>query len=371
MSHAAAALQVTDEQRRGLEEIASSPSRPYRDVVRAKALLDTCDGIANLEIARRREVSAVTVRAWHQRFSKQGLAGFGNIAPGRGRKPTYSNDDYISMLEMVFNSTSPNGDARWSVRTMAKACGMGKSTVAKIWKALDITPQRTDTFKLSNDPQFSKKLVDIVGLYLNPPEKAVVLCVNEKSSIQALDRTQPSLPLKPGRAGTMTHDYKRHGTSALFAALDTATGKVIAQTTKRHRNQEFLSFLRRIDHSVPKELGVHIVLDNYATHKHSNIKAWLDKHPRFHFHFTPTSSSWLNQVERFFGILTDKIIRNQTFHSAADLEEKIMDWITRHNTNPTPFTWVKVTWVKDAETILAKINRARTTLDTITDRIPN
>ncbi|SNV82463.1 Integrase core domain protein [Corynebacterium cystitidis DSM 20524] len=270
------------------------------------------------------------------------------------------------MLEMLFNSEPPGGDSRWSVRTMAAACGMSKSTVAKIWKSLGITPHRTDIFKLSNDPEFTEKLVDIVGLYLNPPEKAVVLCVDEKSSIQALDRTQPSLPLKPGRAGTMTHDYKRHGTSTLFAALDTATGKVIAQTTKRHRNQEFLTFLRQIDATVPDELGVHIVLDNYATHKHSNIKAWLDKHPRFVFHFTPTSSSWLNQVERFFGILTDKVIRNQAFHSVADLEHKIMDWINHRNINPTPFTWVK-----DAETILATINRARTTLESTTNQKHN
>lgn len=250
-----------------------------------------------------------------------GMDNFACVAPGRGRKATYTNDDYISMLETLFNSSPPNKDARWSVRSMADVTGMGKSTIAKIWKSLGIKPHRMDVFKLSNDPLFREKIIDIVGLYLNPPENAIVLCVDEKSSIQALDRTQPWLPRKPGCAGTMTHDYKRHGTSMLFAALDVATGKVISQSSKRHRHQEFMKFLNLIEATVPQEAKVHIVLGNYATHKHSNIKDWLDKHPRFIFHFTPISSSWLNQVERFFGILTEKTIQNQAFTSVEHLEQ--------------------------------------------------
>lgn len=243
---------------------------------------------------------------------------------------------------------------------MAEVTGIGKSTIAKIWKSLGIKPHRTDVFKLSNDPLFKEKIIDIVGLYLNPPENAIVLCVDEKSSIQALDRTQPSLPMKPGRAGTMTHDYKRHGTSTLFAALDVATGKVISQSSKRHRHQEFMKFLNLIEATIPQGAKIHIVVDNYATHKHSNIKDWLDKHPRLTFHFTPVSSSWLNQVERFFKVLTDKTIRNQAFTSVEHLEQTIQDWIDARNKNPKPFLWVA-----DAESTLKKIDQGQKTLERI------
>ena len=323
-------------------------------------LIAAADGVANGEIARTYGISVVSVRAWRARFVADGMDNFARVAPGRGRKATYTNDDYISMLETLFNSPPPNKDARWSVRSMAEVTGMSKSTIAKIWKSLGIKPHRMDVFKLSNDPLFKEKIIDIVGLYLHPPENAIVLCVDEKSSIQALDRTQPSLPMKPGRAGTMTHDYKRHGTSTLFAALDVATGKVISQSSKRHRHQEFMKFLNLIEATIPQGAKIHIVLDNYATHKHSNIKDWLDKHPRLTFHFTPVSSSWLNHVERFFKVLTEKTIRNQAFTSVEHLEQTIQDWIDARNENPKPFVWVA-----DAESILKKIDQGQKTLERV------
>lgn len=360
MPRIAAPLTMTEDQRLALSDIAASTSRPHREVIRAQVLLAAADGVANVDIAHRFGTSTVTVRAWRARFLRDGLENFARVAKGRGRKAIYTNDDYISMLETLFNSPPPNNDARWSVRSMAQVTGMGKSTIAAVWKSLGIKPHRTDVFKLSNDPLFKEKIIDIVGLYLNPPENAIVLCVDEKSSIQALDRTQPSLPMKPGRAGTMTHDYKRHGTSTLFAALDIATGTVISQSSKRHRHQEFMKFLNLIEATVPKGTEVHIVLDNYTTHKHSNIKDWLDKHPRFTFHFTPVSSSWLNQVERFFGVLTEKAIRNRAFVSVEHLERTIREWIDARNENPRPFVWVA-----DAESILRKIERGRETLERV------
>ncbi len=244
---------------------------------------------------------------------------------------------------------------------MAKAKGVSPATVQRIWSARGIAPHRVKTFKLSNDKHFEDKLVDIVGLYLNPPEKAVVLCMDEKSQIQALDRTQASLPMKKGRAGTMTHDYKRNGTTTLFAALDVLTGKVIGQCMARHRHEEFLKFLRTIDREVPDGLQIHLILDNYATHKHANVKKWLDKHPRFHLHFTPTSSSWLNLVERFFGKLTDKAIRRGVFQSVPDLIAAIEAYLNANNNDPTPFVWTAT-----ADAILEKVRRGRVALDAIT-----
>ena len=244
---------------------------------------------------------------------------------------------------------------------MAKAKGVSPATVQRIWSARGIQPHRVKTFKLSNDKHFEAKLVDIVGLYLDPPEKAVVLCMDEKSQIQALDRTQASLPMKKGRAGTMTHDYKRNGTTTLFAALDVLSGKVIGQCMARHRHEEFLKFLRTIDREVPKGLQIHLIVDNYATHKHANVKAWLAKHPRFHLHFTPTSSSWLNLVERFFGKLTDKAIHRGVFQSVPDLIAAIETYLTANNNAPTPFVWTAT-----ADSILEKIRRGRVTLDAIT-----
>ena len=243
---------------------------------------------------------------------------------------------------------------------MAARAGVSSSTVQRIWSARGIKPHRVETFKLSTDPRFEEKLVDVVGLYLNPPEKAVVLCLDEKSQIQALDRTQPSLPIKPGRAGTMTHDYKRNGTTTLFAALDVLTGSVIGQCLPRHRHVEFLKFLKTIDREVPAGLKVHLILDNYATHKHPNVTAWLARHPRFVLHFTPTSSSWLNMVEIFFGQLTDKAIRRGIFHNVPALIAAIETYLAAHNKNPEPFTWTATT-----EQILEKVRRGRVTLDAI------
>ena len=245
---------------------------------------------------------------------------------------------------------------------MARAHGVSHTTVQKIWAARGLKPHRVETFKLSKDPRFEEKLADVVGLYLNPPERAIVLSMDEKSQIQALDRTQPSLPMKPGRAGTMTHDYKRNGTTTLFAALDVLTGSVIGQCLPRHRHTEFLTFLRTIDREVPTGLQIHLILDNYATHKHPNVKAWLAKHPRFHLHFTPTSSSWVNMVEGFFSQLTTKAIRRGVFQSVPDLIAAIDAYLTANNTNPTPFTWTKT-----ADQIVEKVQRGRVTLDAITN----
>ena len=242
---------------------------------------------------------------------------------------------------------------------MAKKAGVSKDTVQRVWAARGLKPHLVTTFKLSNDPKFEEKLIDVVGLYLDPPDNAIVLCMDEKSSVQALDRTQPSLPMVKGRAQTMTHDYKRHGTTTLFAALDVLTGKVIGSCLPKHRHQEFLKFLRTVDREVPKGLDIHMILDNYATHKHPDVKAWLDKHPRFDLHFTPTTSSWLNLVERWFRELTDKALRRGVFHSVPDLIAKIEDYLDATNADPTPFIWTAT-----AESILAKVARGRVALET-------
>ena len=256
----------------------------------------------------------------------------------------------------------PEGETRWSCRSMAQAKGVSPATVQRIWSARNIQPHRVKTFKLSNDKRFEQKLIDVVGLYLNPPENAIVLCMDEKSQIQALGRTQPSLPIKPGRTGTMTHDYKRYGTITLFVALEVLTGKVIGQCLSRHRHIEFLKFLRTTDREVPKGLQIHLILDNYGTHKHENVKRWLAKHSRFHLHFIPTSSSWLNMVERWFGKLTDKAIRRGAFHSVPDLIAAIEAYLEANNENPEPFVWTAT-----AEQILAKVRRGRIALESITN----
>jgi transposase len=252
----------------------------------------------------------------------------------------------------------PPAATHWSVRSMAKASGLSPSSVQRIWKAHGLKPHLTRTFKLSRDPLFEQKVADVVGLYLDPPERALVLSVDEKSQIQALDRTQPGLPMKKGRAGTMTHDYKRHGTTTLFAALDVASGKVIGECMNRHRHQEFLRFLRVIDRDTPNTLDLHLICDNYATHKHPKVKAWLARHTRFHLHFTPTSASWLNQVERFFGLITQDAIRCGVFHSVAHLEQCISRYLDNHNADPKPFVWTATT-----RKILDKVARAKQALE--------
>ena len=286
---------MTEGQREILEKLAKLQTAPHRDVTRAKALLLAADGAANTAIAWEFGVSATSVTSWRARFADEGLKKFGKVKPGRGRKPTIPDEKVASIVEATLHEKPP-GETHWSCRTMAKAQGVSPATVQRVWAARGLKPHLVKSFKLSNDKRFEEKLVDVVGLYLDPPERAVVLCMDEKSQIQALDRTQPSLPMMKGRAGTMTHDYKRNGTTTLFAALNVLTGVVIGECLPRHRHEEFLKFLRKVNREVPNGLAVHMILDNYATHKHPNVKAWLEKHPRFHLHFTPTSSSWLNLV---------------------------------------------------------------------------
>ena len=346
-------------QRETLEQVTRCSSRPHRVIQQARGLLLAADGVANTDIARRLDVSRNTVITWRDRFEAQGLKEFGKVRAGRGRPVSISDDTVNEVVRRTLH-TKPAGETHWSCRTMAADMGISKSMVQQIWSSRGIKPHLVDTFKLSNDRHFEEKLVDVVGLYLNPPDQAVVLCVDEKSQIQALDRTQASLPMKKGRAGTMTHDYKRNGTTTLFAALDTITGHVIGQCLPRHRHNEFLVFLKTIDRNVPRGLQVHLIVDNYGTHTHDNVKAWLAKHPRFHLHFTPTSSSWLNLVERWFRELTDKAIRRGVFPSVPDLIAAIEDYLAAHNDDPKPFVWTAT-----AESIIAKVRRGRVALDQV------
>ena len=359
MNRAAVALVMSDGQRETLQALARSQTAAHREVQRAEALLLAGDGVANTQIARRVGVKAATVRAWRARFAEEGLAKLGKVRAGRGRKSTIPQDKIDEIVELTRNSTPP-GQTHWSCRTMAERVGVSPATVQRVWAARGLKPHLVKTFKLSNDPRFEEKLIDVVGLYLNPPDNALVLCLDEKSSVQALDRTQPSLPMTRGRAATMTHDYKRNGTTTLFAALDVLSGTVIGQCLPRHRHEEFLKFLRKIDRDVPQGLQVHLICDNYATHKHADVKAWLAKHPRFHMHFTPTSSSWLNLVERWFRELTDKALRRGVFHSVPDLIAKIEQYLAAHNDQPRPFIWTAT-----ADEILAKVARGRVALQAV------
>ncbi len=351
---------MSDGQREALEVLARSQTAPHRQVQRAGALLLAADGVANTRIASRVGVNSATVRSWRSRFAEEGLAKLGKVRSGRGRKSTIPQDKIDEIVELTRNS-KPAGQTHWSCRTMAARVGVSPATVQRVWAARGLKPHLVKTFKLSNDPRFEEKLIDVVGLYLNPPDNAIVLCLDEKSSVQALDRTQPSLPMIKGRAETMTHDYKRNGTTTLFAALDVLTGKVIGDCLPRHRHTEFLKFLRKIDKEVPKGLQVHLICDNYATHKHPAVRAWFAKHPRFQMHFTPTSSSWLNLVERWFRELTDKALRRGVFHSVPNLIAKIEEYLDAHNDNPKPFIWTAT-----ADEILAKVARGRVALQAVT-----
>jgi transposase len=352
-------LLLTGGQREVLESLVRSRTSEHRLVQRARVLLLAADGVSNVEIAEASGASRPTVLAWRAQFGRDGLTRFGQVAEGRGRKASIPEEKIAEIVELTLHH-KPDGETHWSCRSMAKRTGVSSATVQRIWSARGLKPHLVDTFKLSNDPRFEEKLVDVVGLYLNPPDRAVVLAVDEKSQIQALDRTQPSLPLKPGRAGTMTHDYKRHGTTTLFAALNVLTGLVMGQCLPRHRHNEFLTFLKKINREVPRGLAIHLILDNYGTHGHPNVKAWLAKHPRFHLHFTPTSSSWLNLVERWFRELTDKAIRRGVFRSVPELIAAIEDYLQAHNTDPKPFVWTAT-----AEDILEKVRRGRVTLQQV------
>lgn len=358
----APALPVTDDQRAELTRIAGSSTLPHRKVVRAKALLWAADGVANQEIARRSEVDSDAVRRWRNRFVETGVGGVGVIAKGRGRKSWLAEGTVAEVVRVTQHERPDDGATHWTTRSLARRLGIGKDTVARIWSDHQLKPWKTDTFKISNDPQFEEKVVDVVGLYMDPPERAVVFSFDEKTQCQALDRTQPSLPMRPGRAGTMTHDYKRHGTTDLFAALDITTGEVLTHCRKGHTAADVLRFFKIIDRRVPRHLDVHVVLDNLSAHKAPEIREWLD-HPRrnrWHLHFTPTSSSWLNLVERWFKELTDKRLTRGVFTSVAELTEAIEHWVAHWNDDPKPFVWHK-----PAEEIIAKVRRGRDRLNQI------
>jgi transposase len=350
---------MSDGQREILETLARPRTAAHREVTRAKALLLAGQGVANTAIAARFGVSPSSVAGWRSRFGEEGLTKLGKVRKGRGRKPSIPAEKVEAIVEATLH-TKPPSQTHWSCRSMAKAQGVSPATIQRIWSARGLKPHLVETFKLSNDRRFEAKLLDVVGLYLNPPDKAVVLCMDEKSQIQALDRSQPSLPMKKGRAGTMTHDYKRNGTTTLFAALNVLTGLVIGQCLPRHRHDEFLHFLREVDREVPADLAIHMILDNYGTHTHENVEAWLAKHPRFHLHFIPTSSSWLNLVERWFRELTDKALRRGVFPSVPTLIAAIEDFLRANNADPKPFVWTAT-----AEEILEKVRRGRAALDAI------
>ena len=354
----ATALTITDEQRADLERMARSTALPHRSVVQAQALLRAGEGVSNEENARRSGVDSDTVRRWRARFAEKGVKGVGTVSAGRGRKPWLPADTTQRVLEAT-GEKPPGGATHWSTRMLAARLGIGKDTVARIWADHGLKPWKVDTFKISNDPDFEEKLVDVVGLYLNPPERAAVFSYDEKTQCQALDRTQPSLPMKRGRGATMTHDYKRNGTIDLFAAMDIATGEVHTRLNKGHTGDDVLAFFKQIDRSVPADLDVHVILDNLSAHKTPAIKAWLEdpRRARWHLHFTPTSSSWLNLIERWFKELTDKRLRRGAFTSVADLSQAITAWADHWNSDPKPFIW-KAT----AEDIIAKVSRGREAL---------
>ena len=350
-------IKLTEAEREVLNKWAKGRSTPARLVARARIVLLAAAGKENRQIATQLGLSKPTVGLWRKRFAQRRLAGIEKDAPRSGRRPTQMNRLARRILETTMQVQPPQA-THWSVRTLARAVAASPSMVHRVWKAHRLQPHRTRTFKLSRDPRFIEKMTDVIGLYLNPPERALVLCADEKSQIQALDRTQPGLPMKPGRCGTFTHDYKRNGTTTLFAAIEMAEGRLIGTCMPRHRHQEWIKFLGLIDQQTPAELDLHVVVDNDATHKHPRVKEWLRRHPRFHLHFIPTGSSWLNLIERWFRDLTDKRIRRGVFRSVHELVAAIVEYIEAHNENPETFQWTA-----KADQILEKIERARNTLD--------
>jgi transposase len=352
-------IQPSREDRDRLEKLVRDRNTPQKVVWRSRIVLLSAAGLRPPAVAAAVGKSALTVRRWRRRFLAQGVDGLLKDATRPPGKKPLSPEVIKRVVELTLNQKPP-GRTHWSERSMAARVGLAPSTVHNIWKAHGLKPHLTRTFKLSRDPAFTAKVQDIVGLYLNPPDKALVLSVDEKSQIQALDRTQPGLPMKKGRAGTMTHDYKRHGTTTLFAALNMLDGRVIGECMPRHRHGEFLRFLKRIDRETPAELDLHLIVDNYATHKTPRVKRWLKAHPRFNLHFTPTSASWLNMVERFFGLITEDRIRCGVFKSVVELETAIMEYLAQHNANPKPFVWTK-----SAGEILEKIARAKQALESV------
>jgi len=350
-------IELTDVERATLTRWSKGRSTPFRLVQRAKIVLMAAEGVRNQTIALALDTTPNTVGRWRRRFAQGRLASIEKDAPRPGRRPTKMQQVAPHIVEKTTQET-PVTATHWSTRSMAAEVGVSQSMVHRVWKTTGLKPHLVRTFKLSNDPHFIEKLVDVVGLYLNPPERALVLCADEKSQIQALDRTQKSLPMFPGRCGTLTHDYKRNGTTTLFAAMSMADGKLIGTCMPRHRHQEWIKFLKLIDHEVPPELDVHLIVDNYRTHKHEKVKRWLKRHPRFHMHFIPTSSSWLNLIERWFRELTEKRLRRGVFPSVPHLEAAISDFLEQCNNHPRPFIWTA-----KAEDILEKVARARAVLD--------
>jgi len=341
---------MTDEQKLQLESWVRAPSTPQKIVLRARICLLAHQGLPNRRIAQELKTTRPTVILWRKHFSEAGLRGLEHEPPRKASSQRTTEDQVKAIVEATLHS-KPKDATHWSCRTLAEAYGVSHMTVARIWDSHGLQPHRVRTFKLSRDKQFVEKLTDVVGLYLNPPDKALVLCVDEKSQIQALDRTQPGLPMKKGRCGTLTHDYVRHGTTTLFAALNVLDGTVIGSCFDRHRHEEFLKFLRSVDRQTPEGLDLHLIVDNYSTHKHPKVKNWINRHKRVHLHFIPTSSSWLNLVERWFGEITRKRIRRGVFKSVKELIEAIEEYIASNNTNPKPFVWTK----KVGE-ILEKVN---------------
>jgi len=342
-----------------LQQWSRGRRHPHRLVQRARIILQAAEGIRNITIARNVGVSRPTVQLWRDRFLALRLAGLAKDAPRSGRLPTIPAQKIAAVVEATLHTTPPQA-THWSTRSMARAQGLSEATIRRIWKQHNLKPHLVKSFKLSRDKRFVEKLTDVVGLYLNPPDKSLVLCVDEKCSIQALDRTQPGLPLKRGRCGTMTHDYTRHGTTTLFAALNTLDGTVIGDCMPRHRHQEFIRFLNTIDSRTPPGLRLHLIVDNYGTHKHPRVKSWLRRHPRFQIHFTPTSCSWLNLVERWFRELTVRRIRRGSFLNVPELIAAIKDYLDHHNHRPQVFTWSA-----PVDRILAKVAKCKEAFDAL------
>lgn len=346
------ALDVTAEERQTLQQWIRRPKTAQRLALRANIVLRCAEGLTSVEVARQLGITSATVCKWRGRFLEGRLDGLSDEPrPGAPRSLT---DAQVEEVITRTLESKPDNATHWSTRSLAQVVGLSQTAVVRIWHAFGLKPHKSETFKLSTDPLFIDKVRDVVGLYLSPPEKALVLCVDEKSQVQALNRTQPLLPLQPGQAERHSHDYERHGTTSLFAALAVATGQVIGACYKQHRQQEFVKFLDQIDATVVKEPGltIHLVMDNYGTHKAPKVKRWLQRHPDYHLHFIPTSSSWLNQVERFFAEITEKRIRRGAFRSVAELERAIMDYLEHHNNDPKPFVWTA-----SAELILSKVQR--------------
>jgi len=359
MSKTTMPILLSPEERVTLDSWGRGRSLPYRNVIRSKIITMAADGALNQDIAQTLGISRPTIQLWRERFLALRLPGLEKDAPRPGRKPKVPMKKVRAVIEATLH-TPPLNATHWSTRSMAKAQGLSQATVHRIWKQHNLKPHLVKTFKVSRDKHFVEKLEDVVGLYLNPPDKALVLCVDEKSQIQALDRTQPGLPMKKGRCGTQTHDYKRNGTTTLFAALSMLDGEVIGDCMPRHRHQEFIRFLKRIDTETPPGLDLHLIVDNYGTHKHPRVKTWLRRHLRFHLHFTPTSSSWLNLVERWFRELTEKRIRRGTFPSVPDLIQAIKDYLHNYNQNPQVFVWRA-----PVERILEKYTKCKEALDSL------